>query len=95
MGQRQAEIKKIRGLAKRVAGTSEMINVARNFIGAQQKLLNEALEERALATKELLNELDRLDVLQQGNFGWQTRTVSFLADLMRGQMTIGGEIDDD
>lgn len=33
--------------------------------------------------REITKELERLDVVQRGNFGWENRTLSFLMSIVR------------
>lgn len=42
------------------------------------------LEEQCLdIQREITKELERLDVVQRGNFGWENRTLSFLMSIVR------------
>lgn len=72
----------IKVLVQKVKMLSETISRASGTIDVHKTILTEALEERKVVSKELIEALAKQDVLSKGNTGWEMRTVEFLKNLI-------------
>jgi len=57
--------------------TQEVLK-SQQAIFVHQKLLKENTEKLGSINRQILEKLERMDVLQAGNAGWQARTLNFL-----------------
>ena len=57
--------------------TQEVLK-SQQAIYMHQKLLTENTEKLGSINRQILEKLERMDVLQAGNAGWQARTLNFL-----------------
>jgi len=51
---------------------------SQKIIYEHQKILKDNREKSVSINRQILDMLDRMDVLQKGNYGWEARTLNFL-----------------
>ena len=57
---------------------SKKVVTSQKLIYENQKLLKDNMEKLGSINREILDKLERWDVMQRGNTGWEARTLNFL-----------------
>lgn len=56
----------------------QKVTTSQKIIYEHQTLLKDNREKSISINRQILDMMDRMDVLQKGNYGWEARTLNFL-----------------
>lgn len=76
------QINQLRGHVYTLAKAKKECGEYKHTIRRATELLKQAEETHAECQKEIIKLMDDMDVSRRGNFGWEDRFMSFIAELV-------------